>query len=58
MGLDVGTKRIGLAISDSDRLISFPYKVVEFNKGIAGVRTEVSLDINSLLMRTHEMAVA
>ena len=29
LGLDYGTKRIGIAISDSSRLIATPYEVVE-----------------------------
>ena len=49
IGLDVGTKRIGVAISDTHRIISSPLEIIE--------RINIKKDINKLIsvMRKHEV---
>ena len=42
LGLDLGTKTLGLAISDKSGMISSPYKVLRYN--------DINLLINELLL--------
>ena len=37
LGLDYGTKRVGVAISDSSQLIASPYQVIEATRVLAGL---------------------
>jgi RNase H-fold protein (predicted Holliday junction resolvase) len=35
MGIDYGTKRIGIAVSDDGDTIAFPYKILENSKTLS-----------------------
>ena len=43
LGLDVGTKRVGVAISDPDEMLAFPLLVVERERAIEKI-AELSLE--------------
>jgi len=44
LGLDYGTKRVGVAICDSSRLIASPYAVLEADNALAGLDEILSVE--------------
>lgn len=36
LGIDYGTKRVGVAVSDDGATMAFPYAILENNKGLVG----------------------
>ena len=43
IGIDPGSKRIGVAISDMDRIIASPNRVIQRNQGKSGFDKIISL---------------
>ena len=46
LGIDYGTKRVGIAVSDEGGTMAFPYGIIENNKGLVG-------EIKAVCIREH-----
>ena len=50
LGIDYGSKRIGIAISDDERRIAFPYKILDNGKNIGDLLEELRKIIDEELV--------